>query len=136
MKTEVWIDFNDIDAGGRASTLARWARGPLAIGRRVTCSDGDGTRCEAVVTNIEGEAVSLMVLGCVDEWWTAEDARRAREQDGIKDDGDEAEAPSPPAALSASLTETDSSASLLSCGYCGAVSEQPCRKDCSGRYRR
>lgn len=64
--TEIWIDFNDIDAGGRTTTLAKWARGPLAVGRRVTCSDGDGMSQQAIVTNLDGDVVHLVMMSSFD----------------------------------------------------------------------
>lgn len=74
---DLWVDFNDLDARGHTTTLAKFARVgvSLAIGARVVVGDDDGNLCGALITGVgvDGQIALAVDLGtfqasdCVDE---------------------------------------------------------------------
>lgn len=61
---DLWIDFNDVDDAGSATTLAKFAsRGvSLAVGQELTVGDDEGNRCRARVVDIAADGVVTVVV--------------------------------------------------------------------------
>lgn len=64
---ELWVDFNDVDARGLATTLASFAEDGvlLSVGQRLLVGDDDGHVCEASVVDMgpDGSVTLALDLG-------------------------------------------------------------------------
>jgi hypothetical protein len=64
MERQVWVDFNEQDAEGRAPTLTRFAEPgvELTVGARVVAGDDEGNRCWAEVVDVSADGVVALDL--------------------------------------------------------------------------